>query len=59
MPYYQGQTLAEFLQSKGGKIDEEIALKLFRPIIDGLQEAHRKGILHRDIKEILSLIIFI
>jgi TonB family protein len=50
MPYYEGETLAAFLNRNGGTLDEESALKLFRPIIDGLNEAHRKGILHRDIK---------
>jgi len=50
MDYYEGLTLAEYLQSKGGKLTEPTALATLMPILDGLREAHQAGILHRDIK---------
>ena len=50
MDYYEGLTLAEYLQPKGGKLTEPTALAILMPILDGLREAHQAGILHRDIK---------
>ncbi len=49
MDYYEGQTLAGFLKSKGGQISQEQALNIMYPALDGLRAVHQKRILHRDI----------
>jgi TolB-like protein/Flp pilus assembly protein TadD len=46
--YIQGETLKEKIDSGPVKIDE--ALKIAIQAAEGLQAAHEKGILHRDIK---------
>ena len=51
MDYYQGRTLAEYLDHQpGGRMAEDKALALMLPILDGLRAVHAKGFLHRDIK---------
>ena len=50
MQYYQGLSLAEYVDQQGGRLAEEPARELIRPILDGLRAAHAKNILHRDIK---------
>jgi formylglycine-generating enzyme required for sulfatase activity len=50
MDYYQGFSLAEYLDQQGGRIPEEQAKQLMLPILDGLRAVHAKGFLHRDIK---------
>jgi formylglycine-generating enzyme required for sulfatase activity len=50
MDYYEGLSLAQYLKDKGGQIDEQLALEIMLPIMDGLGEVHEKGFLHRDIK---------
>ncbi|MGB4335914.1 MAG: serine/threonine-protein kinase [Chromatiaceae bacterium] len=50
MDYYQGFSLAEYLDQQGGRIPEEQAKQLMLPILDGLRAVHVKGFLHRDIK---------
>jgi serine/threonine protein kinase len=49
MNHHQGVTLQRYLDSKGGKIPVEQALKIFMPVLDALKEVHAAGILHRDI----------
>jgi serine/threonine protein kinase len=49
MNYHQGVTLQYYLDSKGGKIQVEQALKIFMPVLDALKEVNAVGILHRDI----------
>ncbi|MCK4546379.1 MAG: serine/threonine-protein kinase [Candidatus Eisenbacteria sp.] len=48
MAHIQGQTLKEKIRSGPLKLDE--ALDIGIQIAEGLREAHRKGIVHRDIK---------
>lgn len=48
MSYFEGQTLREKIDAGPLTIDE--ALKIARQAAKGLQAAHEKGILHRDIK---------
>jgi serine/threonine protein kinase len=49
MDYFQGQTLAEHVEQNGPlKVSE--ALPLARLVAEGLQRAHERGILHRDVK---------
>lgn len=50
MDYLQGVNLSEYLASKGGRLNEQQAAEIMLPILDGLQEVHAKGFLHRDIK---------
>jgi serine/threonine-protein kinase len=51
LEYIEGQTLADRLRSGGRPgLPPEDALTLARQIAEGLEEAHRSGILHRDLK---------
>ena len=50
MDYYEGLSLAEYLDQQGGRIAEEHAKQLLLPILDGLRALHAKGFLHRDVK---------
>ena len=49
MNYFEGVTLQEYLDSKGGIINTEQALNIIMPVLDALKEVHKAGILHRDI----------
>jgi serine/threonine protein kinase/predicted negative regulator of RcsB-dependent stress response/predicted transcriptional regulator len=49
MELLQGQTLGDYLKSKG-RLTAEEALPLARQIIDGLSAVHAAGIIHRDLK---------
>ena len=48
MAYVEGQSLKDKLAS--GPFDLEEALRIAEQVAQGLQEAHKKGIVHRDIK---------
>jgi serine/threonine protein kinase len=48
MEYIEGQSLQEKIKAGPLQIDE--AIKLATQVADGLQAAHEKGIIHRDIK---------
>jgi eukaryotic-like serine/threonine-protein kinase len=51
LEYVEGRTLAARLRGGAGPgLPIEEALRLARQIAEGLEEAHRKGILHRDLK---------
>src|SRR5262249_9039546 len=49
MEYLEGRTLAEILQEQGA-YSPEIGLPILRQLLSALQEAHRVGIFHRDLK---------
>ncbi len=49
MEYVAGISLDEFVRS-GGPVPFERALSIFRRALDGIEHAHRSGIVHRDIK---------
>jgi serine/threonine protein kinase len=48
MEYIEGQELKELIQS--GPLSSEEVIKFATQIAEGLQAAHKKGIVHRDIK---------
>jgi serine/threonine protein kinase len=48
MEYIKGQSLKEKI--KQGPLEAEAALKVAMQVAEGLEEAHKKGIVHRDIK---------
>ena len=50
MEYVRGQSLRQYLQSRGGRISWEEAWKLLMPVLEALSEVHSKKIIHRDIK---------
>ncbi|MCW5982332.1 MAG: protein kinase [Bryobacteraceae bacterium] len=47
--YLDGRTLLQYVESKGGRIAYEAAVRIMTPVMDALREVHRTGILHRDI----------
>ncbi len=49
MDYLDGESLAEYLERKT-KLPWERAIGIFKQICDGLGAAHKKGIVHRDMK---------
>ena len=49
MDYIEGQSLEEYLRKKGGKISFEEVERLLCPVMDALDDVHRKRIVHRDI----------
>jgi TolB-like protein/predicted Ser/Thr protein kinase/Tfp pilus assembly protein PilF len=48
MAYIDGQSLRKKIES--GPLDLEQALRIVEQVAEGLQEAHKKGVVHRDIK---------
>src|SRR5687767_8054966 len=51
LEYVEGQTLADRIHSGGGPgLPQEEVLRIARQLAEGLEEAHRAGILHRDLK---------
>jgi serine/threonine protein kinase len=50
MEYYEGLTLADHMEARGGRLPESQALMLIAPVLDGLRAVHAQGFLHRDIK---------
>jgi len=49
MDYFEGGTLEEHVK-KHGALSVDDVLAVARPVAEGLQAAHGKGILHRDVK---------
>ena len=49
MDYIDGQTLDDYLAEKG-KLSEDEAIKLLKPIAAALDYAHGEGVVHRDVK---------
>ena len=49
MEYIDGTSLKEYLKQKGGKLSEEEALAVMRPVLEALEKVHAAGIVHRDI----------
>lgn len=49
MEYVEGQTLSDWLVGRNLLTEVELKKILF-PLLDGLEEVHRSGVMHRDIK---------
>lgn len=49
MDYAEGETLKDLIKSIG-PIPEKRVKNIFKQLIEGLQFAHKKGVIHRDIK---------
>lgn len=49
MDYERGLSLRDWLKQHG-EVDEAQLLKMFLPLLDGLEVVHRAGVVHRDIK---------
>lgn len=50
MDYYEGLSLAEYVERHGGRLAEDTARSLMLPVLDGLKAVHAQGFLHCDIK---------
>ena len=49
MEYVEGQTLKEFIVSKG-PLSPEVAVPIMRQLVAAISNAHYNGIIHRDVK---------
>jgi serine/threonine-protein kinase len=50
MEYLSGGSLRQLLASKGGPLDEKTVLRIGIQIADALENAHRAGLVHGDVK---------
>jgi len=50
MEYEQGESLAGYLKRHGGFLEESALMRIFLPILSGLQAVHEAGLVHLDIK---------
>jgi len=50
MDYEEGVNLQSYIQKYKGKLTETFIYTVFIPLLEGLAEIHRKGLLHLDIK---------
>ena len=49
MPFVEGETLRARL-AREGRLPLDVALRLIREMADALEHAHRRGVVHRDVK---------
>ena len=50
MEYEEGMSLADHLKRHGNKLDEPTLMRIFLPVLNGLQAVHQAEMLHLDIK---------
>ena len=50
MDYYEGMSLGDYLTTVRTRLEPELAIPLVKPILDGLQYVHERGLVHRDLK---------
>jgi serine/threonine-protein kinase len=48
MDYIEGPTLGEFCRGQG--LAPRVLLEVFLPVLDAMEEAHKRGVVHRDLK---------
>lgn len=49
MEYVEGITLKEYVKRNGGRLPVDEVLTLLYPVMDGLAQVHKTGLVHRDI----------
>lgn len=49
LDYLRGQTLAELIEQRGTLLANEM-FDIVLPVLDGLEHAHKNGVVHRDLK---------
>lgn len=49
MEYIDGESLQSLLDSRGGRISFQEAVKIFLPVTNALSAVHAQGVIHRDI----------
>ncbi len=49
MDYIEGQSLADLISSSGA-IEQRRAISIMAMVLDGLEHAHKEGVVHRDLK---------
>lgn len=52
MEYVEGFNLDEYLQQKGGRLNEAEAKDIFRQMVAAMDYCHSKWVVHRDLKVI-------
>ena len=50
MPYLDGVPLDQFLEERGGRLEQQEALPIVLGLLDALRATHGRDLLHRDIK---------
>lgn len=50
MQLMEGGTLKDWVQERGGKVGEDVALRLVVQVVDALMYLHERGVVHRDVK---------
>jgi serine/threonine protein kinase len=50
MEYEEGQSLADYIKRNGPRLDEQMVLRVFIPILNGLHAVHEVKMMHLDIK---------
>ncbi len=50
MAYEEGTSLRDHIKRRGGRLSERFLRTVFPPLLEGLRELHRAGLLHLDIK---------
>ena len=58
MEYISGGNLREYLAKKGGKLSVREAFKILKCVCQGLAFAHRKNLIHRDMKPSNIMLVF-
>jgi hypothetical protein len=50
MPFVEGQSLGDLLRGADSPMELDRALNLITAVLEGLQHAHERGLVHRDVK---------
>lgn len=50
MPFVEGHSLGDLLRGADAPMDPDRALTLITSVLEGLQHAHERGLVHRDVK---------